>query len=119
MYVAYTAVHWPMHAKEADLAKYKGKYNAGYDSIRAVRDGRWKLVAKGPSGPWELYDMEADRTEMNNLAAQQPERVKQLAAAWEAWAGRAQVIPWIWNPPYGEPAANAPATKAGRKQAKQ
>jgi hypothetical protein len=43
--------------------------------------------------PWELYDMETDRTEMNNLADQQPDKVKELAALWEAWAGRANVLP--------------------------
>ncbi len=42
MYVAYTAPHWPMHAKEGDIAKYKGKYDAGYDSIRAARLERLK-----------------------------------------------------------------------------
>ncbi|MCA9201258.1 MAG: sulfatase-like hydrolase/transferase, partial [Planctomycetales bacterium] len=37
LYVAYTAAHWPMHAKERDIAKYKGKYNAGYQAIRDAR----------------------------------------------------------------------------------
>ena len=37
MYMAHTAAHWPMHAKEADIAQYKGKYDAGYDAIRAAR----------------------------------------------------------------------------------
>ncbi len=44
MYVAYTAPHWPMHAKEADAAKYKGKYDSGYDSIRAARLERLKSM---------------------------------------------------------------------------
>ncbi len=44
MYVAYTAPHWPMHAKEADIAKYKGKYDAGYDVIRAARLARMKSL---------------------------------------------------------------------------
>ena len=35
-----------------------------HEGNRAVRDGKWKLVAKGVKGAWELYDMEADRTEM-------------------------------------------------------
>ena len=38
-----------------------------HESNRAVRDGKWKLVAKARQ-PWELYDMEKDRTEMHNLA---------------------------------------------------
>jgi arylsulfatase A-like enzyme len=59
---------------------------------RAVRDGRWKLVAK-ENQPWELYDLAADRTESNNLAGKQPERVKRLAALWDAWAARTNVLP--------------------------
>ncbi len=65
--------------------------------------GQWKLVAKGPAGKWELYDMEADRTETNNLAQSQPDRVSQMVAQWEAWAHRARVLPWIWQPAYAAP----------------
>ena len=86
-----------------------------HEGNRAVRDGQWKLVAKGPQGSWELYDMAADRTEMHNLAAEQPERVKSMAAAWESWARRAEVIPWIWGPPYGDAPAKSPAKKAKKK----
>ena len=75
-----------------------------HEGNRALRDGKWKLVAKGPGGKWELYDMDTDRTETNDLAAEEPARVKELVAKWEAWARRANVIPWIWNPPYGEKA---------------
>ncbi len=72
-----------------------------HEGNRAVRVGKWKLVAKGPAGKWELYDLDADRTETNDLAAKHPERVKEMTAKWEAWARRAQVIPWIWEPAYG------------------
>jgi len=61
---------------------------------RAVRDNQWKLVAKGLEGPWELYDLKADRTEMNNLIDKNPEKAKELIAAWEAWAIRARVKPF-------------------------
>ncbi len=44
MYVAYTAAHWPMHAKPADIAKYKGKYDAGYDVIRRARFAKSKQL---------------------------------------------------------------------------
>jgi len=64
-----------------------------HEGNRAVRDGRWKLVAKHP-GDWELYDLQADRTETVNLAARHPARAKKLADAWQAWAERAQVRPW-------------------------
>jgi len=64
-----------------------------HEGNRAVRDGRWKLVAKHGQ-PWELYDMAADRTEMNNLADAQPERVQAMAAQYDAWAARVGVLPW-------------------------
>ena len=38
--------------------------------------------------------MEADRTETNNLAEQHPDRVKEMADMWQAWAERAHVLPW-------------------------
>jgi arylsulfatase len=63
-----------------------------HESNRAVRDGKWKLVAKADE-PWELYDMENDRTELHNLAATNSELVKKLAALWDAWAARANVLP--------------------------
>ena len=73
-----------------------------HEGNRAMRMGNWKLVAKDPAGPWELYDIAADRTELANLAAEQPERVRQMVAKWEAWAKRTGTIPWIWKPQYGE-----------------
>ncbi len=73
-----------------------------HEGNRAVRDGRWKLVAMEPAGAWELYDMEADRTELQNLAARHPARVEAMARQWEAWARRTQAIPWVWKPAYGE-----------------
>ena len=45
--------------------------------IFAIRDGRWKLVL---NQPWELYDLEQEPGERNNLAAAHPEVVAQLQA---------------------------------------
>jgi arylsulfatase len=54
-----------------------------HEGNRAIRLGSWKLVSRYPA-EWELYDVGADRTERHDLAAQQPERVRQLAGQWEA-----------------------------------
>jgi arylsulfatase A-like enzyme len=63
-----------------------------HEGNAAVRIGQWKLVRKYPD-PWELYDMAQDRTELNDLAAQHPDRVKDMLAQYEAWAKRCGVIP--------------------------
>ena len=73
-----------------------------HEGSRAVRDGKWKITAVHPEGKWELYDIEADRTEMNDLAAANPARVKRMGAQWEKWATSNNAIPWIWNPAYSE-----------------
>lgn len=64
-----------------------------HEGNRAVRDGKWKLVTKLEE-PWELYDMEADRTETKNVIEQYPEMARRLIAAYEAYAKRAYVKPW-------------------------
>jgi arylsulfatase len=64
-----------------------------HEGNHAVLDGKWKLVAER-GDPWELYDMETDRTESHNLAAEQPERVKQLEDEYKQWTQRIGVLPW-------------------------
>jgi len=77
-----------------------------HEGNRAVRDGKWKVVAKGPEGAWELYDMEADRTETNDLATKDPTRVKTMAARWQNWAETSNVLPLMaWQ------AATRPAAR--------
>lgn len=71
-----------------------------HEGNRAVRSGEWKLVAKDAGGPWELYNIPADRGETKNLAAEHADKVRELREKWEAWARRAHVLPWIWKPEY-------------------
>jgi arylsulfatase A-like enzyme len=53
-----------------------------HEKNRALRAGDWKIVAAGIDAPWELYDLAKDRTETNNLAAQEPERLQTLIQQW-------------------------------------
>jgi arylsulfatase len=65
-----------------------------HEGNAAIRVGDWKLVRLGADGPWELYDLAADRTETADLAAARPELVRELARKWEAWAERTHVKPY-------------------------
>lgn len=64
-----------------------------HEGNRAVRDGKWKLVA-GFEKPWQLFDMTGDRAEMHDLAASQPDRVRRMAQQWDDWAARSYVDAW-------------------------
>ncbi|MCX6922495.1 MAG: arylsulfatase, partial [Verrucomicrobia bacterium] len=80
-----------------------------HEGNAAIRVGDWKLVRLGRTGPWELYNLKTDRTELHNLAASDPARAKELAAKWDAWAERAQVKP------YPKPAKPASRKKAAAR----
>jgi arylsulfatase len=69
-----------------------------HEGNRAVRLGKWKLVSRNRR-EWELYDMEVDRTESKNLAGQQTEKVSDMAALYNAWARRCDVLPLNQLPP--------------------
>ena len=64
-----------------------------HEGNRAIRRGDWKLVAKGAQGPWELYRIDQDRSELHNLADQESSRVRELSTDWMAWAEWARVLP--------------------------
>ena len=78
-----------------------GKPYAGHEAIfwehqgnRAVRKGDWKIVSWYPQNTWELYNIKDDRTELHNLNATQPEKVRELSALYDAWAARSGVVAW-------------------------
>jgi arylsulfatase len=58
-----------------------------------VRVGDWKLVASREQ-PWQLFDLAKDRTELHDVAADQPQRVAEMSKAYDAWAQRCGVLPW-------------------------
>ena len=52
-------------------------------SNKALRVGDWKLVYAGNNKKWELYDMRTDRSESDDQATRQPERVRRMAGLWQ------------------------------------
>ena len=54
-----------------------------FNKANAVRQGDLKAIRAGKS--WELYDLNADPTETNNIAAKHPDKTKELAEMWEQW----------------------------------
>lgn len=59
----------------------------------AVRRGRWKLVREHGE-PWELYDMDVDSSELDDLSGRHPDLAQELLAEWSGWADRVGVIPF-------------------------
>lgn len=87
-------------AGESLLPILRGAERPGHDVLywehlgaRAIRQGDWKLVTVKPADPWELYDLSTDRTELHDLAARYPERVKEMERMWMEWAHSSQVLP--------------------------
>lgn len=77
-----------------------------HEGNRAIRMGKWKLVSKvaepmkftpDDENGWELYDLERDPSETENLAGKYPDRVKKMAARWEQEAIRLKAKPWPWD----------------------
>jgi arylsulfatase len=84
-----------------------------HEGNRAVRQGKWKIVSKH-NQDWELYDIDADRSEMRDLASENPDRVRDMSQAWAAWAKRVGVQPWpVKKRPVVQQAA---AQNAARRQ---
>lgn len=64
-----------------------------HEGNRAIRIGQWKLVAEH-HGPWELYDMVNDRTELHDVANSHPGLARSLSAQWDDWSASLGVIGW-------------------------
>lgn len=53
----------------------------------------WKAVCPANSQKWELYNLNEDRTELNNVALENQGRLKRMSDDFEAWANRSLVYP--------------------------
>jgi arylsulfatase len=67
---------------------------------RALRMGDWKLVSR-LGNPWELYRMDEDRTELNDLSTKDSGRVRTMEKEYAQWADRCGVVDWARLPKAG------------------
>lgn len=75
-----------------------------HEGNRAVLFGKWKLVGLKDK-PWELYDLKADRTELNNLIGEKASLARAIQTRWEFWAKENLVtpLPDNYHVPYLKP----------------
>ena len=65
----------------------------------ALRKHDWKILKnprRGQSNEWELYNLSVDPSEEKDLSKAEPNRLKELSAAWKTWND--QMIAPIWSP---------------------
>lgn len=60
---------------------------------KALRQGKWKLVQLSANDAWQLFDLELDRTETNDVAKQFPDVLARMQLKWEEMAKASQVYP--------------------------
>jgi arylsulfatase A-like enzyme len=77
-----------------------------HDGNRAIRVGDWKLVADHDSA-WELYNLRMDRSETQNLASSNQEKVRELEQEWKKRAQEFRTLA-LQDPPL------SPAKKKGK-----
>lgn len=65
-----------------------------HEGNRAMRKGKWKIVSN-LNEPWQLYDMEKDRTELHDLSATNPGLLKDMIAEYEVWYKRVGAQPYF------------------------
>jgi arylsulfatase A-like enzyme len=82
------------------IPSFKGLIGAGHQTLfnehfgaRYARSGNWKIVSKNNDPAWHLYDLSKDNTELNDLAAINPDKVKELEGMWKKWADENKVFP--------------------------
>lgn len=80
LYLAYTAPHYPLHAWPEDIAKYKGRYLGGYDSLRALRFQKIKDLDLFPGGI-RLSPRDPEVPDWKNVENQEEEDLKMAVYA--------------------------------------
>ncbi|MCD8193228.1 MAG: arylsulfatase [Tannerellaceae bacterium] len=64
-----------------------------FDEKALIDRSGWKIIMPGKDKPWELYNLNEDRSELVNLAGQYPEKVKEMEKRYLEWEVKALVQP--------------------------
>ena len=104
LYLSYTAAHWPLHAPEAAISKYKGHYDQGWDEVRKARfnrmkkmmlaDEKWLLTPRDSFiDPWssEIPDKDWELANMETYAAMVSEMDKGIGMVMQALKEKGQL----------------------------
>lgn len=82
------------------VPSFHGQNTAGHQTLfnehfggKYVRNGDWKLVRGGSDTSWHLYNIKLDKTELTDVSAAHPDKVKELNGLWQMWAKENQVFP--------------------------
>lgn len=82
------------------LPIFEGKKREGHPVLfneheggRYVRTSEWKLVTLDAKQPWQLFRINEDQTETEDLANKYPEVVHELDSLWQNWAIKYKVLP--------------------------
>jgi arylsulfatase len=81
-----------------------------FGNCRALRQGNWKLVSFYGSR-WELYDLEHDRFELNDLFSVYPDKVRELSAQWHYMAEHTDML----DEKHRMPVSDLPASNTRRE----
>jgi arylsulfatase A-like enzyme len=100
------AAPWP----DRMLVTHQGRWQRGNAAGAkhwhcAIRNSRWKMVNVQQEKAWQLFDLKADPGEQKNVAAEHPDIVRELDAAYDAWW--TSVLPQLVNEDAPVPAENA------------
>ena len=79
-YVAFTAPHWPLHAPEEDIEKYRGVYDGGWDELRRSRHAKLKELGILDES-WEMSPRDRDSIPWEDAENQEWESLRMAVYA--------------------------------------
>lgn len=80
--------------KQWFFVRREGGFGYGGRCVDALREGPWKLLQNSPFGPRELYHLEDDPLEQNNLISARPKVAARLSAAMRLQLQKAGAVAW-------------------------